>query len=91
MKTLNSQNRLAIEKIVQHQIKILGVQIATYKANKIEGLQVNEKGKIIKLDGDSTKILQQLVHQYARLSGLVFKSVMKPILAKYPDLPIYID
>jgi hypothetical protein len=91
MKKIEKEYKQAIQEIIEHQIKVLGPQIALAKVGKIKGLVINDKGEVLELNREHSLILQDLVNEYSKLSGLVFKAVMSPIIKKYPDLPIYVS
>lgn len=77
-----------ITEMIQKQIAVLGPDIALLKARGIEGLEVNDKGEVLGFKGSPREILQKLIDEYISLSGQIFKSVIAPLLQKYPDMVV---
>lgn len=78
-----------IEEIVGKQMDILGPEIALRKTKNIKGLEVDERGKVIRLDEDAAQSsLQQLVDEYITLSGAIVKNILYPVFAKYPEIKL---
>lgn len=77
-----------ITQIIKKQIAILGPDVAVLKAQKVEGLEVDQEGNVEKLDQEGQKTLQKLIDQYVGLSGQIVKSAIKPLLADYPNLEV---
>jgi len=76
--------------IIQKQIVILGPDIALLKVKDVPNINVNEKGEVVEIKGNSRDALQKLVESYVSLSGQIFKSVITPLLKKYPDMVVNI-
>ena len=79
-----------INDIIAKQTLILGPDIVLVKAKNVEGLKLDEKGKVLSIDGDPQAVLQMLIDQYISLSGMIVKNILNPVLAKYPDIQVKI-
>ncbi len=78
-----------IEEIVGKQVEILGPDIALRKAKNIPGLELDETGRVLRLDeSNSQNILQKLVDGYIALSGAIVKNILDPVFAKYPEIKL---
>ena len=78
-----------IEEIVRKQMDILGPDIALRKARNIAGLEIDDRGTVLRLnDSDSQNILQKLVDEYIALSGAIVKNILEPVFAKYPGVKL---
>lgn len=72
--------------IIQRQVVVLGPDIATIIAKKVEGLSFDDAGKVTGFSGDSQEILQQLINGYVNLSGLIVRKTIEPLLQKHPSV-----
>ncbi len=70
--------------ILQRQTVVLGPDISTIIAKKVQGLNISEEGKITGYEGNAQEILQQLINGYVNLSGLIVRKTIEPLLAKHP-------
>lgn len=77
-----------ISQIIRKQVAILGPDVAILKAQKVEGLEVDEEGNVKTIEREPQQTLEDLIDQYVGLSGQIVKSAIKPLLADYPDLEI---
>jgi len=75
-----------ISEIIARQSIILGPDIAILKARGVNGLTVNDEGKVVDIKGDGNAVLQQLVNTYVELSGMIVKNALGSIFEKYPDI-----
>lgn len=75
-----------LTEIIQKQIVILGPDIALMKARAVPGMGVETDGTVSKIEGNAAEILRLLIDEYVSLSGLIVKSTMEPLLAKYPEI-----
>jgi len=57
-----------IQELINAVFRLYG-QIAIEKANSIQGLQVDKKGKIAKIEGDKKQVLDQLGQRYVDVVG----------------------
>ena len=71
--------------IIQRQTVVLGPDITTIIARKVEGLKISEDGKVTDYEGDSQELLQNLINGYVNLSGLIVRKTIEPLLAKHPS------
>lgn len=71
--------------IVEQQSIVLGPDIATIIAKKVEGLTFSDGKKIIGYEGDAQQILQNLIDGYVNLSGMIVRKTIEPLLAKHPS------
>ena len=86
---MTADYRKLIEEIVGKQMDILGPDIALRKAKNIPGLELDDKGHILRLDeSDFQNILQKLVDEYIALSGAIVKNILDPVFAKYPGIKL---
>ena len=77
-----------ITEIIKKQTVILGPEIAILKARSVQGLMVDNDGKVTGVGDNPQETLQKLVDQYVELSGLIVKNALGSIFAKYPELNI---
>lgn len=75
-----------ISEIIAKQSIILGPDIAILKARNVSGLEISDQGKVIAINGESSKILQSLINVYVELSGLIVKNALGSIFKKYPNI-----
>lgn len=75
-----------LTEIIQKQIVVLGPSIALIKAREVEGLTVEDDGKVTGISGNPQVVFQSLINEYVSLSGLIVKKTMEPLLQKYPSL-----
>jgi hypothetical protein len=71
--------------IVKRQTVVLGPDIATIIARKVQGLKIADDGTITDFDGDPQELLQNLINGYVNLSGLIVRKTIEPLLAKHPS------
>ena len=84
----NEQYAQLISEIIKKQAVILGPEIALLKARSVQGLTVDDNGKVALTSNNPKDTLQLLVDQYVELSGQIVKNALGSIFAKYPDLNI---
>ena len=82
----SSNYKKLLTEIIQKQIVILGPDISLMKARAVPGLQVEPDGTVTKMEGNASDVLRRLIDEYVSLSGLIVKSTMEPLLAKYPEI-----
>lgn len=75
-----------ISEIIAKQAVILGPDIAIVKARNVEGLLIDDKGKVVEIKGDPAAALQKLINEYVELSGMIVKNTLGSIFEKYPDI-----
>lgn len=78
---LNSEesNKILTE-VIRRQMAILGPDITLAKVKNVPGLEVDANGIVIKAEGDTQIILQNLINQFVELSGLIVKKTMESII-----------
>jgi len=74
--------------VVQKQVVILGPQIALMKAKNVQGIVIDDQGRVTSIMGEPQEILQKLVNEYVALSGEIVKKAMEPLLNKYPSIKV---
>lgn len=77
-----------ISEIIKKQSVILGPEIAILKARSVQGLMVDNDGKVTGVGENPKDTLQNLVDRYVELSGQIVKNALGSIFAKYPDINI---
>ncbi len=77
-----------ISEIIKKQAIILGPEIAILKARSVNGLMVDNDGKVTGVGANPKETLQNLVDQYVELSGQIVKNALGSIFAKYPNINI---
>ncbi|OHB10020.1 MAG: hypothetical protein A3G05_01875 [Candidatus Zambryskibacteria bacterium RIFCSPLOWO2_12_FULL_45_14] len=77
-----------ISEIIKKQSVILGPEIAILKARSVNGLMVDNDGKVTGVGNNPKETLQSLVDQYVELSGQIVKNALGSIFAKYPNITI---
>lgn len=71
--------------IIERQTVVLGPDITTIIAKKVEGLKFSEEGKVTDFEGDTQQLLQSLINGYVNLSGMIVRKTIEPLLAKHPS------
>ncbi|MES2315417.1 MAG: hypothetical protein V4486_01640 [Patescibacteria group bacterium] len=84
----NEQYGALISEIIKKQSIILGPEIAVLKARSVQGLMVDNDGKVTGVGPNPKETLQSLVDQYVELSGQIVKNALGSIFAKYPNINI---
>jgi len=75
--------------IIQKQAVILGPQIAILKARNVQGITVDDTGRVSAISGaNPQEIVQRLVDEYVSLSGEIVRKAMEPLLGKYPSIKV---
>lgn len=82
------QYKQLMTEVIQKQSVILGPQIALLKARNVQGISVDEQGKVIEIQGEPREILHKLVNEYVSLSGEIVRKAMEPLLSKYPTIKV---
>ena len=82
----NQQYRDLISEVIAKQSVILGPDIAVIKARSVGGLMVDDNGKVIGINGEPEKVLEELINAYVALSGQIVKSALSSIFTKYPGI-----
>lgn len=77
-----------ISEIIKKQSLILGPEIAILKARSVQGIMVDNDGKVTGVGDNPKETLQKLVDCYVELSGQIVKNALGSIFAKYPELNI---
>jgi hypothetical protein len=77
-----------IMEIIKKQSVILGPEIAILKARSVQGIMVDNDGKVTGVGENPKDTLQRLVDTYVELSGQIVKNALGSIFAKYPDINI---
>jgi len=80
------QYRSLLSEIIAKQAVVLGPDIAVLKARSVDGLEVDDAGKVIDFDGDPKKLIQDLVDKYVELSGMIVKNALNSVFEKYPTI-----
>jgi len=75
-----------ISEIIARQSVILGPDIAILKARTVDGLTINDEGRVVDIKGDGNAVMQQLINTYVELSGMIVKNALGSIFAKYPEI-----
>src|SRR3989344_6118728 len=68
--------KLLFSEIIAKQAVILGPTVAVIKARNVPGLTVDDKGNVLRVEGDYQEALERLVDEYVNLSGQIIKSAL---------------
>ncbi len=79
------QYKSLLSEIIAKQRVILGPEVAIFKARNVSALTVADDGTVTDVQGDPQQAIQKLIDEYVNLSGLIVKSALDSILAKYPN------
>ena len=74
-----------LSEIIAKQAVILGPDIAVLKARNVPGLVI-DNGKVVDIRGNAAEALPKLVNEYVELSGLIVKTALGSIFARYPGI-----
>ena len=80
------QYKAVMTEIIAKQSIILGPDMATARAKKVSGLEINEQGVVVDITGDPSLALRQLIDTYVELSGQIVKNALGSIFTKYPEI-----
>lgn len=75
-----------ITEFVREQMIVLGPNLAVDTANRVDGLQVNNKGQVQDIVGDGSMILQLVVGEFIKLSPQLANYTVHSLFARYPDI-----
>lgn len=75
-----------LSEIIGKQAIILGPDIAILKARSVEGLIIDDSGKVTDIKGDPAQAVEKLIDSYVELSGMIVKSALSSIFTKYPQI-----
>ncbi len=85
MTTLPKYKQL-ISEFVRQQMIVLGSNLATSTANRVGGLEVNNAGSVVILEGEPKNILADLVTEFQKLSPQLAIYLTQLIFVRYPDI-----
>ena len=80
------QMKSLLSEIIAKQAIILGPDMAIMKARSVKGITISDDGKVTAIDGDAQAVVRALIDAYVSLSGMIVKSAIEPIFAKYPGI-----
>jgi len=69
-----------LTEVLQKQIIILGPAITLTKARNVPGINIDNTGRVISLEGDGHAISVKVLEQFRELSPLLVKKTMAPLL-----------
>ncbi len=81
----SDESKKILTEVIRRQVAILGPDITIAKVKNVPGIQVNEKGEVISIEGDPQVLLTALINQFVELSGLIVKKTMESILLSQPS------
>lgn len=58
-----------VEQIIQKQASVLGIAVAVRRARNVDGIVVDDSGKVTEVPQNAVAALESLVTQYKSLSG----------------------
>jgi hypothetical protein len=70
-----------LTEVLQKQIVILGPAITLVKARNVEGVHIDDSGRVTSLDGDPHALSVKVLEQFRELSPLLVKKTMRPLLS----------
>lgn len=75
-----------LSEIIAKEAIVLGPDMAILRAKGVEGLIVDNNGKVTDIKGDMDQTLMKLVDGYVELSGQIAKNIIDPIFENYPQI-----
>lgn len=81
--TPNEEYIQLFNEIIEQQSIILGPDIATIIAKKVQGVIFSDK-KVTGFESDPQQLLHTLINEYVNLSGMIVRKTIEPLLAKHP-------
>lgn len=66
----------AIETAIEKEIQTLGKDIAVKRARSVEGLEIDDDGKVTALERDGSDVLGDLVLEYVDYAGTISASMI---------------
>ena len=70
-----------LTEVLQKQIVILGPAITLVKARNVEGVNIDDTGRVTSLEGDPHALSVKVLEQFRELSPLLVKKTMRPLLS----------
>lgn len=81
-----------IEALIKKQSNLIGLSMAISKAHKVNGISIDDNGRVIDIRGDGKTVLGGIVKEYSFLSGdfgISFcRKVVGPFAKKNPTLKL---
>lgn len=65
-----------IEAAIERESGILGEQKAVEKAKEVDGLEIDEEGHVLDIEGEGQQVLKRLVDRYEEVGGSVTASLI---------------
>ena len=75
-----------LTELIQKQIMMLGPSVALGKAQKVNGLEVDNKGNVTSISGDPAQVLKDLAQAYMEISSQIAQNTIDTLLSKYPNI-----
>lgn len=75
-----------ITDFVREQMVVLGPNLAVDTANRVEGLEVNPRGQVLQIVGESNLVLQTLVHEFSKLSPQLVNYFIHTHFVRFPEI-----
>lgn len=75
-----------LSEIIIKQGVILGREVAVLKARNVQGITVNDDGRVTEVNGDMDSLVQKLIDEYVALSGQIVKTALSSVFTKYPSI-----
>lgn len=80
MNTSATDYQKVITEVLQKQMIILGPEITLLKARNVQGLKINDDGKVLEMEGNGHAISVKILEEFRELSPLMVKKTMRPLL-----------
>lgn len=80
MNTSATDYQKVITEVLQKQMIILGPEITLLKARNVQGLKINDDGKVVEMEGNGHALSVKILEEFRELSPLMVKKTMRPLL-----------
>jgi hypothetical protein len=75
-----------LSEIIAKMVIIFGSDVAISKARSVEGLILDDNGKVTDIKGYTIDKVEELVNSYIKMSDVATKNIIDSIFIKYPQI-----
>lgn len=83
---VSAKYRQFISEFTRQQMIILGPNLATDAANRVDGLEVNSRGQVVDMVGDEVLITQAFLNEFLKLSPPLTSYVAHSLFDRFPEI-----
>ncbi len=75
-----------LTEFVRQQMILLGPNLAVDTVNRVEGIEVNNRGQVVEIIGEYNLILQSVVEEFSKLSPQLTNYFIHMQFSRYPEI-----